>query len=108
MNFVDKNPEQGPDAPALEDETEWEHRVVTNVVWYRRKGHAVSTAIRGVTIDNQSHEKYFINENLLQMIRMSPYNTKTMASQLNVAAVTAAATPTDVATPAEGAVVRSV
>ena len=103
MNFLDKNPEQGPDAPALEDETEWEHRVVTNVVWYRRKGHAVETAIRGATVDNQSHEKYFINEKLLQMIRMSPYNTKTMASQLNAAAVTAAATPTDVVTPAEGA-----
>ena len=114
MNFVDKNPEQGPDAPALEDETEWEHRVVTNVVWYRRKGHAVETAIRDATVDNQSHEKYCINGKLLQMIRVSPHNTKLMASQLNAATTTAAAAPAADVGPAEGAadaasaVVRSV
>ena len=100
MHFVDKNPDGGTDAPAMEDESDWEHRVITNVVWFRRHGFAVETAIRGATVDNQSHEKYFVNENLLQMIRMSPHNTKLMASQLNAAAATAAAAPADAATPA--------
>ena len=91
--------------------------IVSSLTWcgsYRRKGHAVETAIRGATVDNQSHEKYFINENLLQMIRVSPHNTKLMASQLNAVTTTAAAAPAADVGPAEGAadaasaVVRSV
>ena len=82
MNFVDKNPFGGPDDPVLEDEEEWEHRVITNVVWYRHKGFSVLTSMRGPPSPDQEHEKYFINESLLQMIRDSPHNTKVMASAL--------------------------
>ena len=67
------------------------------------------TAIRGVTIDNDDHEMYFINDNLLQMIRVSPYNTKLMASQLNAAATAAPAAnvaPAVGAADAASAVVR--
>ena len=112
MHFVDKNPDGDVDAPPLEDETQWEHRVITNVVWFRRHGFAVETAIRGVSVDDQSHERYFINENLLQMIRDSPHNTKVMASLLVHAAATPAAadpaTRTEGAADAASAVVRSV
>ena len=82
MNFVDKNPLGGPADPVLEDEEEWEHRVITNVVWYRHKGFSVLTSMRGPPSPDQEHEKYFINESLLQMIRDSPHNTKVMASAL--------------------------
>ena len=105
MNFVDRNPNGAPDDPPLEDESQWEHRVVTNVRWWRRHGYAVASSIRGATVADQSHEMYFINESLLEMIRLSPYNTKAMASQVNV--VTAAAPAADIV-PAEGALVRSI
>ena len=93
MHFVDKNPYGGPDDPLLEDETQWEHRVITNVVWHRHKGYTVLTSILGATGADQEHEKYFIAEPLLQMIRDSPNNTKLMASQMNAAAAVAAAAP---------------
>ena len=102
MYFVDKNPYGDNDVP-LEDETEWEHRYVTNVTWFRRTGYALTTAIRGATMDDQSHETYFINESLLEMIRDSPHNTKLMASQLAAAATTAAAAPAEGASDAASA-----
>ena len=77
-----------------------------------RHGFAVETTIRGVTVDDQSHERYFINENLLQMIRDSPHNTKVMTSLLVHAATTpvatAPATRTEGAADAASAVIRSV
>ena len=33
MHFVDKNPEGMADDPPLDDESEWENRVIINVVW---------------------------------------------------------------------------
>ena len=79
MHFVDKNPEDPrADAPAL-DENEWEHRVIKDICWSRGKGWSVETFLRdGIT--NQSIEPYQINENLHEMIRNSPYNTRRMLS----------------------------
>ena len=57
MFFVDKNPEGDADADALDNEEDWEHRVIHNVVRWRHKGYAVETALYGSpTI--QSLERY--------------------------------------------------
>ena len=114
MHFVDKNPFGGPDDPVLDNEDEWEHRVITNVVWHRRNGFAVLTSMRGPPTPSQDHEKYLINENLLQMIRDSPHNTKVMTSQIAATAGAVAATAADTvvnegaADAAAATVVRSV
>ena len=78
--FVDKNPEGNADAPPLQDESEWEHRVVKQIVWWRRKGFAVETHLHG-DVDVQSIEPYPINVALHAMIRDSPRNTRRMLSQ---------------------------
>ena len=62
MHFVDKNPFGDADAAPLDDDTQWEHRVITNVVWWRHNGYAVLTKLHNVTGEEQSHEKYLINE----------------------------------------------
>ena len=79
INFVDKNPEGEAGDPPLEDETEWEHRVVKNIVWWRRRGYAVETCLRG-PVSQQSIVNYQINETLHDMIRDSPHNTRPMFS----------------------------
>ena len=71
LNFVDKNPEGEVD---LTDEASWEHRVIKNVVWFRRHGYALETTIKDVPMDDQSIERYFINEQMIEMIRASPHN----------------------------------
>ena len=84
MYFVDMNPEGAADDDPLEDEDQWEHRVITNVVWWRHKGYAVETRLRLRTGEvEQSIERYMINENLHRMIRASPYNECYMASHLD-------------------------
>ena len=70
------------DDDPLEDPNEWEHRIIRNVVWSRRKGYVVETALHGDP-DDQSIEHYEINDCLLQMIRVCPHNMKRMASQMN-------------------------
>ena len=82
MHFVDKNPDGGADDPPLEDESEWEHRVIKNVVWYRAKGYAVLTSLRGDP-DDPLVERYEINSKLHEMIRDSPHNNRTMRSSMN-------------------------
>ena len=82
VNFVDKNPEGSADDPPLEDESEWEHRIIKNIVWWRRKGHAVETALRG-SDTNQSIVNYQINELLHSMIRDSPHNNFRLYSTLD-------------------------
>ena len=80
IHFVDKNPEG--DGDDLEDEALWEHRIIKNVVWWRRHGHALETALKDALLDGQSIERYTINESLINMIRSSPYNVnRIMASQ---------------------------
>ena len=80
MCFVDKNPEEdNASADPLEDENEWEHRVIKDVVWWKKKGYAVETLLWGDVVD-QSVERYQINEVLLQMIRNSPHNSRVMYS----------------------------
>ena len=71
--FVDKNPEGGPDDSPL-DESEWEHRVIKDIVWWRRKGWCVETCLRGGTVTHQSIVNYQINSTLHAMIRDSPHN----------------------------------
>ena len=61
---------------------EWEHRVISNVVWWRRKGYAVETRLRTGDVE-QSIERYMINENLHRMIRASTYNKCYMRSELD-------------------------
>ena len=56
-------------------------RVIKNIVWWRRKGHAVETALRGGAAADQSIVSYQINDALHAMIRDSPHNTRVMASQ---------------------------
>ena len=81
MCFVDKNPESdcGENEP-LSDDAEWEHRVIMNVVWWKRMGYAVETALYG-TPDEQSIERYQINSQLHEMIRDSPHNKHPMDSE---------------------------
>ena len=83
MCFLDKNPEAetAADEP-LSDEEDWEHRVITNVVWWRHRGYAVETALYG-SPESQSIEKYQINSHLHEMIRDSPHNVRSMASQID-------------------------
>ena len=86
MHFVDKNPEGLAGDDPLEDESEWEYRVIVNVVWWRSHGHAVLTKLVNVTTDDQVIEKYLINDSLHTMIRDSTHNVKRMASEINAAA----------------------
>ena len=79
INFVDKNPEGEADDPPLEDESEWEHRVIKNIVWWRRRGYAVETCLRG-PVSEQSIVNYQINSALHDMIRASPRNVRPMLS----------------------------
>ena len=81
MEFVDKNPEGEHGDGPLEDESEWEHRVVKDVVWFRLKGYSVETIIRGCNVSRQSIEKYLINDALHEMIRASPHNSRPMLSE---------------------------
>lgn len=83
MHFVDKNPEGDGDSAPLEDENEWEHRIILNVVWWRHHGYAVETALKDVGVQDQSLEKYLINDSLHEMIRTSPHNLHTMASRVD-------------------------
>ena len=78
--FVDKNPEGHADSPPLEDENEWEHRVIKQIVWWKRKGFAVGTHLYG-NVDQQSIEPYMINDALHSMIRDSPHNARRLLSQ---------------------------
>jgi len=80
IHFLDKNPHGAADDGPLEDESEWEHRVIKDVVWLRHNGFAVESFIRGSSVLNQSIEKYRINDVLHQMIRDSPHNTRPMIS----------------------------
>ena len=93
MHFVDKNPEGNADAPPLDDESEWENRVIINVAWWRSNGYAVLTRILNAPTDEQVIEKYLINETLHQMIRDSSHNVKTMASRMNAAPLAAPPPP---------------
>jgi len=83
MHFVDKNPDADEaDAPPLADESEWEHRVIKNVAWWRSKGYSVLTSLRGDP-DDPLIERYLINSKLHEMIRDSPHNNRTMRSSMN-------------------------
>ena len=53
MHFVDKNPEGLAGDPPLDDETEWEYRVIINVTWWRSNGYAVLTKLINVTNEEQ-------------------------------------------------------
>ena len=86
MHFVDKNPEGLAGDDPLEDEGDWENRVIINVAWWRSNGYAVLTKLINVTNEDQAIEKYLINPALHQMIRESTHNVKRMASQINAAA----------------------
>ena len=104
MEFVDKNPEGDADDEPLDDESLWERtcvsclfdshhahhthmhshstidRVIKDIVWCRRQGYVVETALRGGGVSNQSIQIYDINVTLHDMIRDSPHNTRVMAS----------------------------
>ena len=95
MHFVDKNPEGLAGDDPLEDESEWENRVIINVAWWRSNGYAVLTKLINVANEDQTIEKYLINPALHQMIRDSTHNVKSMASQMNAAAAAAATTDPD-------------
>ena len=91
MHFVDNNPEGTAESDPLPDPNDWEHRVITNIVWWRNNGWSVLTKLRGVNVEDQSIERYLITDVLHVMIRESPHNTHVMASVLNNAAVAGAA-----------------
>ena len=84
MCFVDKNPEgDEEDADPLEEESDWEHRVVRNIVWWRHKGYAVETALYQPYDSpvRQSIERYQINTCLHTMIRASPNNVRKIITE---------------------------
>ena len=66
----------------MEDESQWEHRVVRNIVWSRNRGWVIDSALYGEP-ETQSFETYEINVSLIEMIRASPHNTRTMTSRQN-------------------------
>ena len=80
--FVDKNPEGDADADGLIDERDWEHRVIKDIVWERKQGYVVETALLG-GVAHQSIERYEINPKLHDMIRASPHNERPMFSELS-------------------------
>ena len=80
IKFVDKNPEGDAEDDDLQDDSCWEHRVIKNIVWWKKKGYAVDTHLYGDP-ESQSIERYLINSTLHKMIRDSPHNTRQMSSQ---------------------------
>ena len=60
--------------------SEWEHRVIKNIVWWRREGYAVETCLHG-PVAHQSIQNYTIDEILHEMIRDSPHNSCRILSQ---------------------------
>ena len=79
MKFLDKNPlEEDLDGDAVQGEDDWEHRVITGLVWEARKGWKVQTKFHkarvGDTDVKQGLQPYFINDSLHTMIRDSPNN----------------------------------
>ena len=81
MCFADMNPEGDAEADPLEDEEEWEYRIIRNIVWRRHKGYVVETALHG-TPEIQSIETYRINTSLHHMIIESPHNVRPLFSQI--------------------------
>ena len=77
--FLDKNPEGKDGDPPLEDESQWEHRIIKNVVWWKRNGFSVETCLWGT---HESIDNYLITPTLHQMIRDSPHNTRQMHTQI--------------------------
>lgn len=81
MHFVDKSPDDlKADSKPLE-ESEWEHRVIKDIQWFRGVGWLVETFLKD-GISNQSIEYYNINEKLHDMIRDSPHNVRSMSSKV--------------------------
>ena len=80
MKFLDKNPEGDAEDDDLSDDR-WEHRVIKNIVWWKRKGYSVETHLYGDP-ETQSIDTYLINSTLHDMIRDSPHNTRPMSSQV--------------------------
>ena len=79
MKFLEKNPlEEDLDGDAVQDEDDWEHRVLTCLVWEARKGWKVQTKFHkarvGDTDAKQGLQPYFINDSLHTMIRDSANN----------------------------------
>ena len=82
IHFVDKNPEDiRAEAKPLQ-ESEWEHRVIKDIVWSRGYGWYTETCLKD-RISNQSIEFYHINKKLHDMIRNSPHNTRAMESRID-------------------------
>ena len=80
MKFLDKNPEGDAEDDDLSDDR-WEHRVIKNIVWWKRQGYSVETHLYGDP-ETQSIDTYLINSTLHDMIRDSPHNTRPMSSQV--------------------------
>ena len=81
MKFVDKNPEGDAEDDDLEDESDWEHREIKNIVWWRHQGYSVETHLYGDP-ESQSIERYLINSTLHKMIRDSPHNKRRISSHV--------------------------
>ena len=77
--FLDKNPEGNDGDPPLENESQWEHRIIKNIVWWRRNGFSVESCLYGT---HESIDKYLITPTLHEMIRDSPHNTCEMYTQI--------------------------
>ena len=95
-------PADDPDGEASDGEASdgdtWEHRVIKNIVWWRRNGYAVETCLKDAAAGEESIERYLINETLIDMIRDSPNNPNlVMASSQQVAGAAAAAAATTAA-----------
>ena len=64
----------------MEDESDWEHRVIKNIVWWRSRGYTVESYKWGT---HESIDNYLINSCLFEMIRDSPHNTCHMYTQID-------------------------
>ena len=93
-HFVDKNPCGAESDDEASDEGEWEHRVIKNIVWWRRNGYAVETCLKDSPVDSQSIERYIINDTLIDMIRASPHNTGIIMASTQPATATVTEPPT--------------
>ena len=77
MHFVDKSPEPTDgDVP----EAQWEHRKILGLGWENFKGWRLETKIH--TDLTGSSALYLVNDELIRMIRDSPFNTKQMRSRM--------------------------
>ena len=84
MCLLDKNPDGEDGESDLDDEADWEDRLITGIVWQRREGWRAETKLRNTAQAQQSTLPYPLhNGTIFKLIRASSHNTKPMQSAMD-------------------------